>query len=401
MKRLVAALFALAWIPSVSAETLTNQQVIQLSRAGLGDDVIIAKIRASEAGFQLTADDLIELKKSGVTSQVISAMLATTPTKPGYSPSSSPDPFIPHASGLYLMRPDRMERLDPTATNQAKTGGHIGHALTFGISTLSIKAAIPGETGRVRIEPGIPVFYFFFDEASAIPAGSSIWASGTNTIVTSPSQFTLAHLMRKQGRREAQVGSENVGGIKAGVMDHDRVEFAYELVRPGVYRVTPKNALDPGEYGFLFALAGNGTEGALSARIYDFTVEDAPKRTGIVILESATAPVTASPPVVPPRPVGEPPKKPAATDTVSGDLPVYKGDLQRHYTILGPVTAIIKRETAFNRAIGEATAFAVLWQRAQPMGADAIIHAELAKPQLGIMVYQKADVRGVAIKFSD
>lgn len=400
MKEILVALSALALGSSAGAETLTNEQVIQLSRAGLSDDVIVAKIRASDAAFQLAADDLVDLKKSGVSSPVISAMLATVPIKPGNSLSNSLDPFLPHATGLYLIRSDRMERLDPTATNQAKTGGHIGHALTFGISTLSIKAAIPGDTARVRVKPGIPTFYFFFDEANGLPAGSSVWASGSNTIVTSPSQFTLAHLMQKQGRREAQVGSENWGGLKAGVMDHDRVEFSYELVRPGVYRVAPKIALRPGEYGFLFALAGNGTEGALSVRIYDFTVEDEPKNAGVIILEQS------APPGVEDR-LGEPPRvakvfqKAPAAPAQGGNVPVYKGDLERRYAIVGPISAIVKRETGFNRAITESAAFAALWREAKSIGADAVIHAQMQKPKLGFAVYQKAEVQGVAIKFAD
>lgn len=400
MNKGFVALCALALsIRPALAETLSNLQVVQLSQAGLGDDVIIAKIRASDASFQLTADDLIQLKKAGVSSQVISAMLATAPLRPGTAPSTSLDPMQPHAAGLYIVRKDQMDRLDPTATNQAKTGGHIGHAITFGISTLSIKAAIPGETSRIRIQPGIPVFYFFFDEANGLPLGASIWASGTNTIVTSPSQFTLAHLVQKQGRREAQVGSQNLGGSKEGVMDHDRVEFTYDLVRPGVYKAIPKAPLEPGEYGFLFALTNNGTEGALSARIYDFTVERPPERSGLIFVETTT---DASSTQATANSAAYPSKNTAMSGTTElRDLPVYKGDLARAYKVIGPVSAILKRETGFNKPISEAIAFEALWKKARAVGADAVIQAELLKPELGVVVYQKAEAHGVAIKFSN
>ena len=82
----------------------------------------------------------------------------------------------------------------------------------------------------------------------------------------------MVELMKKQGRREARVGSVNIAGAKSGVMDKDRLAFRSNEIRPGVYEVTPAMPLKPGEYGFIFSLAGAGTGGALTARVFDFTV---------------------------------------------------------------------------------------------------------------------------------
>ncbi len=90
--------------------------------------------------------------------------------------------------------------------------------------------------------------------------------------VSSPSEFTLIRLIRKDGRREARVGSMNIGGAKTGVMDKDRIAFDYKMVRPGVFKVAATGPLTPGEYGFIFALNGGGAGGALTARIFDFSV---------------------------------------------------------------------------------------------------------------------------------
>jgi hypothetical protein len=68
------------------------------------------------------------------------------------------------------------------------------------------------------------------------------------------------------------VGSKNIGGLKSGVMDHDRIPFDYQLVRPGVYRAIPQETLKQGEYGFIYAISGGGAEGAMTARVYDFAV---------------------------------------------------------------------------------------------------------------------------------
>ena len=57
------------------AETLNNDSVVALVSAGLGDEAVIAKIKASPAQYRLSTDDLIALKKSGVSGPVIAAMI--------------------------------------------------------------------------------------------------------------------------------------------------------------------------------------------------------------------------------------------------------------------------------------------------------------------------------------
>lgn len=94
-----------------------------------------------------------------------------------------------------------------------------------------------------------------------------------NTIVTSPSEFTLIRMQKKTGRREARVGSMNIAGSKTGVMDKDRLPFLHQMVRPGVYQVDVTKPLEAGEYGFIFSIAGGGAGGAMTARIFDFSVK--------------------------------------------------------------------------------------------------------------------------------
>jgi len=50
------------------------------------------------------------------------------------------------------------------------------------------------------------------------------------------------------------------------------------MVRPGVFKVMPKQPLESGQYGFIYALQGGGTAGAMSARIFDFSVPKAVAR---------------------------------------------------------------------------------------------------------------------------
>lgn len=269
----LAAIGLMAGSP-VLAEPLSVADVLQLSQMGLGNEAIVAKIESENATFDLSTDQMIELKQKGVSSTVIAAMLSTgANSKPEYSLDSA-DPMIPHPAGVYLLQGSgsdaRMKRMNATVSNQAKTGGILGYALTGGIASASVKVAIQDETAPVQSTTK-PVFYFFFDNASDASA-SNAWASGLNTTVQSPAEFTLVELKQKKGRREARVGSMNIAGAKSGVMDKDRIPFHYDLVRPGVYEVKADAVMEPGEYGFIFSLGSGGTAGAMSARIFDFSV---------------------------------------------------------------------------------------------------------------------------------
>jgi hypothetical protein len=111
-----------------ASETLTNATVIQLVKAGLGNDAVIAKIKATPGKYDLNTADLIALKDAGVPGDVIAAMIAG-PAKVEAAPVAMSltdiNPMTPHPSGLYLIDTPayRLDRIDPTVSNQAKTGG--------------------------------------------------------------------------------------------------------------------------------------------------------------------------------------------------------------------------------------------------------------------------------------
>lgn len=64
----------------VVADTLamTKEDVIALSKEGVGDEVIINQIRATHSYVELSKDDIIELKKAGVSEKVINAMIKSS-----------------------------------------------------------------------------------------------------------------------------------------------------------------------------------------------------------------------------------------------------------------------------------------------------------------------------------
>lgn len=273
----VAAVCALMLASTAHAETLSNDDVIALIEAGLGEEAVIAKIETSDTDFATDTKTLIALRGKGVPSAVIAAMLKSTNGTIRYD-DTSPDPTVAHSPGFYILNdgegPAQMRKIDPIASTQSKTGGILGYAFTGGIASASIKAVLPGATAQAQTMNRRPTFYVFFDP----PGGnhSAIFSTGFGNAIITPNELSLVNLMEKKDRREARVGSYNIAGAKSGVMDKDMIPFTYDQVAPYVYRITPDADLPPGEYGFLFALvggAGPGMSGGVAgARVFDFSV---------------------------------------------------------------------------------------------------------------------------------
>jgi hypothetical protein len=261
------------------AAKLTNADVVALVKAGIPDEAVIARIRSSEGAFDLSTDGLVALKSAGVSGAVMAAMIAPAPAAVELS-NDSPDPTVPHYPGLYLVgakgMDGKMARINATVSNQARTSNVLGYALTMGLAPASVKVSIPQPSAKVQTADRRPVFYAYFEES--VPralqnAYSSTWASGVGTTTSSPAEVTLVKFVEGSNRRDAKVGTINIAGAKTGVMDKDQVAFESEQIAPGVFRLQPTEALEPGEYGFIQALSGTGTQGAMTARVFDFGVE--------------------------------------------------------------------------------------------------------------------------------
>lgn len=89
MQRLLTILALLLAAQISAAETLTNDDVLALHRAGLSAEVIVQKISVTAAAFDTGATALIALKTAGVPDAVITAMLQAKPSTPN-APHSRP-----------------------------------------------------------------------------------------------------------------------------------------------------------------------------------------------------------------------------------------------------------------------------------------------------------------------
>jgi hypothetical protein len=86
----------------VPAAAVSMADLIELSRAGLSDDVLVALVEADNTSFALDAPKILELRQQGLSERVITAMLksgrnAATPRTPAF-PAGDPTASCPGCS---------------------------------------------------------------------------------------------------------------------------------------------------------------------------------------------------------------------------------------------------------------------------------------------------------------
>jgi hypothetical protein len=257
--------------------------VIQLVHAGLSEDVVITRIRKNGRAFDLSTEQLVQLKKAGVGDAVIKAMLApdapTTPAPPTtiaaggglvvsprptppLAPAAAPEPrssapVFNDEPGVYWARAGReLIRVEGIGVSNVRTGSTLASALTLHIKRARVNAQVRGARSVNRIPERQPQFYF------ALAPDASI------------GDFILLKVAQRSDVRQFEISQRTFWKNQIGV-DHDKeIEFTYRRLRSRLYLVTPNREFEPGEYVFYTSAGISSIElKKESARIYDFGID--------------------------------------------------------------------------------------------------------------------------------
>ena len=90
LRRTLLALVTILAISAGRADALTLRDVIELSRAGVGDQVLIALIEVDRGVFSIDTNTLKMLKEAGLSDQVIVALIRSGRTQPPPEPAPVP-----------------------------------------------------------------------------------------------------------------------------------------------------------------------------------------------------------------------------------------------------------------------------------------------------------------------
>jgi hypothetical protein len=272
---LCIVLAGVAWAQDMS-KRLTNQDIVDMVKLGISDDIIIAKIRsmsgADSVRFDTGVDGLKALKAANVSDAVLKVMINPTPppvmaSAPGAAVVVADPNLPPQEIGLYWKDGPTFVFIGGQALSQAKAGGRAGSFFTEGMKSQHWDAVLTGPTSKNHVKDRHPVFYLY------VPDG------------VSADDFILLKLNRKGDRREFQIGTfGGIGAGKSGVKRSKELSFETQHVAIRTYKVTLGSELKSGEYAFFMGTSqssmissGRGTNssgGAAAGRIYDFTVTD-------------------------------------------------------------------------------------------------------------------------------
>lgn len=214
---------------------ITNQRVIEMTKLGFGDEIIIAKIKTGTPKFSLSDNDLLALKQAGVSDKVIAAML--------------------EASVLTTARVTVGEEpLELHLLGQSKVGGRLGSMATFGVKSVKVKAYLQG--------PHASAFgHQYATIVIELPPNDSI------------ENYILVRMDGKEDRRELEMASiGGAVGAKVGVRAEDIVPTSATPRGGNLYHLTPNSRLKRGEY-LLYIIGSADTIKGIYGKGYDFSVE--------------------------------------------------------------------------------------------------------------------------------
>lgn len=81
-------------------------------------------------------------------------------------------------------------------------------------------------------------------------------------------------------------------------------------------------------------------------------------------------------------------------------VPVFAYDItDRPYKVLGEVKAGVRKATVFSKEVSQAKIYRNLWERAEAIGADAVVNAKYGNSHVSAMSWGKTNATGTAIKF--
>ena len=284
----VVLTFQGAIIQAQDPSILTNEVVIDMVNKKLPSSIIIKKIQTDPNNFDLSTDGLVSLSGANVPEEIISAMMESEGNKAGEHHElikKFDEPGI-----YYLVEDDSdVKYLAPTVIDKIKEGSfgsHMAGALTAAAKKKK-KAMIAGTTANLTTT-NKPVFFFYFgdneDAATAnqtqynpndpvamiqamksLSTGERIKFSG----ISSPNEIRLVKPDVDKKERSF-VASASSGMVReAGIDSNYVVQIRNDRLAPGLYKVYCDQALEPGQYLFVYA----GSDIYAGQYVYDFTVK--------------------------------------------------------------------------------------------------------------------------------
>ena len=249
-------LLAAVLIVAVFAQTaLNNDAIIKMAKAGLDENIILTTMKSQPGKYSTTPDDLIALKKAGVSDTVIAAMIGAAPSGGASAPAApaaattGPGPI--NEVGVYYKKADAWTDLPPEVVN-FKTGGVLKSIGTAGIVKGDVNGHLNGEHSRTGVKTPVELLVY-------APEGVAI------------TEYQLLHLHESKDGREFRTVTGGVLHVSGGAT-RDLIPFESKKTAARTYEIVLPN-LGSGDYGLLPPASSDATSSSgRIGKIYSFRI---------------------------------------------------------------------------------------------------------------------------------
>jgi hypothetical protein len=256
----LATTLALFLTVCMAQTVLTNDAILKMTKAGLGEDILLSTIKAQAGHYTTTPDDLIALKGGGVSDKVIAAMIEKAASSGGAptpaAAAGSPLPTAPKAApgavnevGVYYLKNDAWTDLPPEVVN-FKTGGVLKSIGTAGIVKGDVNGHVNGDHSKTALKSPVSLLVY-------VSEGVAI------------TEYQLLRLREAKDAREFRTVTGGVMHVSGGAT-RDLVPFESKKTAPRTYEIVLP-VLGSGDYGLLPPAGGDSTSSSgRIGKIYSF-----------------------------------------------------------------------------------------------------------------------------------
>ena len=233
----------------MAQQALDNAAVVKMTKAGLGEDVIVSMVQNQPGQYDLTPDTLVSLKSDGVSDKVMAAMAAKNAAPA--MPAAKVDPYEDLDIGVYYKVKD-VWTIVPTEPVNWKSGGVLKTFASQGIVKGDINGRLTGPKSATDLRSPLE----FLIKA---PDG----VEGTD--------FQLVKMHTHSDSREFRTLT---GGIihSSGGSKRDAVMFEQAKIGKRTYKITfpDSEKMLTGEYAFLAPGITGSTAAGSTGKAYTF-----------------------------------------------------------------------------------------------------------------------------------
>ena len=236
MLKSLLAVTLLAFSPLlVAQQSLNNDAIIRMVKAGLSDDLIVTTINSQSGNYDTSTNGLISLKGAGVSDKVVGAIIQKSAGNSPQTGTAAAQAAIPSESSPFALADSSVvykkgdQWVDFDAERVDIKAGLFG-AMVPG-KTAKVDGRVSGRSSKLELSPAALI-------RVSIPAGGNIV------------DCQLIRLHVKGDGREFHLAGGQFMKVETGA-GKDSIPFDSKKVAAHIFEVSLPSGLEPGEYGWI------------------------------------------------------------------------------------------------------------------------------------------------------